>query len=257
MSDKAILPGKARLSIILATFQAVHVLERCLNSIVGQDFIDWELLIVDGGSNDGTVDLIRQFDARLTWWESAKDRGIYDAWNKALGHARGEYVCFIGADDAFADSGSLSRLFDAIGPKRCDLVTSRGEVVDRRAEKKWVFGSPWDYKRIGPRMIVCHPGLLHRRSLFNRYGSFDTQYQIAGDLEFLLRLPSAIRTLHVDSVSVVIESDGVSRTKVLNRLREQRRILASCDRYGPVHAYLTWLNKLWRLPIARLLNIPH
>lgn len=257
--EEAIPPcdSRAKLSIILATFQAAHSLEGCLKSISEQEFPDRELLVADGGSTDGTVELIHKHEGRIAWWDSGADLGIYDAWNRALAHARGEYVCFMGADDAFKDSRALSRLFDAVGSKEYDLVTSRGLIVDRRANKSSAFGSAWNYRRIGRRMVVCHPGLLHRRSLFDRYGKFNPRYRIAGDLEFLLRLPSSIRTLHVDATTVVIEAGGVSRTQVLRRLREQREVLARCARYGPVRAYMAWLDKLWRLPIARLLNIPH
>lgn len=246
-----------RLSIIIATWNAARTFERCLRSIIGQDFADWELLIADGGSTDGTVDLIRRHDAHITWWRTERDGGIYDAWNQALVHTRGEYVCFLGADDAFADQGALTRLDAAIGTQQYDLVSSRGLIFDPATGKEVNFGSAWNYRRIGRRMVVCHPGLLHRRSLFDRYGTFDTRYRVAGDLDFLLRMPPNLPTLHVDTTSVLIEAGGVSRTNVLARLREQREVLAHCERYGPFRAYLAWADKLWRYPIARLLNIPH
>jgi hypothetical protein len=106
-------------------------------------------------------------------------------------------------------------------------------------------------------MVVCHPGMLQHRSLFEQYGFFDSRYRIAGDLDFLLRLPESTRSLHVPTVTVHIEAAGVSRTNVLARLREQREVLSRCSRYGPVRAYLTWLDKLWRYPVARIFRISH
>lgn len=253
-SDTATSP---RLSIILATWQAASTLERCLQSMLEQDFTDWELLIADGASTDGTVDLIRKYEQHIAWWNSESDGGIYDAWNQALGHARGEYVCFIGADDSWADSGALARIFTAIGDDAYDMVSSRGLFFDSDTGKSFTFGSAWDYQRIGPRMIVCHPGLLHRRSLFQSYGLFDTHYRITGDLDFLLRLPRDLRTLHVDSTSVAVEMAGVSRRNVRARLLEQREVLSRCERYGPLRAHLTWIGKLIRMPIARLLNLSY
>jgi glycosyltransferase involved in cell wall biosynthesis len=246
-----------RLSIILATWQVESTLERCLQSMLEQEFTDWELLLADGASTDGTVDFISKYEQHITWWQSEKDDGIYDAWNQALGHARGEYVCFIGADDAWADSGALARIFRSIGSHEYDVVTSRGLFFNSDTQKSFTFGSAWDYERIGRRIIVCHPGLLHRRSLFQSYGSFDTHYRITGDLEFLLRLPRDLRTHHVDSTSIVVEMAGVSRQNVCVRLREQREVLSRCARYGPLRAYLTWVGKLLRLPIARLLKMSH
>lgn len=246
-----------RLSIIIATWQAALTLERCLQSIMNQEFTDWELLIADGASTDGTVDLISEYEQHIAWWQSEKDHGIYDAWNRALRRARGEYVCFLGADDAWAETDSLTRLFAAIGNNQYNLVTSCGLFSDSATGKSFTFGSAWDYGRIGRRMVVCHPGLLHHRSLFETYGLFDTRYRIAGDLDFLLRLPPDLSALHVDTTSVVVEAAGVSRRNVLERLREQREVLIHCKRYGPVRAYLAWIDKLLRWPLARLLNISH
>ena len=246
-----------RLSIVIATWNAKRTFERCLDSISEQSFTSWELLISDGGSTDGTLDLIRQRQDLIAWWTSGKDNGIYDAWNRALAHAKGEYVCFLGADDAWADANSLATIFEAIGTRRFDLVTSRGRTLVPRGHKVTTFGAAWDHSRIGRRMVVCQPGLLHHHSLFDRFGRFDTRYRITADLDFLLRLPKDLKTLHVDATSVLIEVAGVSRVNVLARLREQRIVLSRCPRYGPVRAYLAWLDKLWRYPIARLFDIPH
>lgn len=254
MSDPSPAP---RLSIVVATWNAAQTFERCLASVIGQTSTDWELLISDGGSTDGTVDLIRKHREMISWWRSSSDKGIYDAWNQALEHARGEYICFLGADDAWADANAVATLFAAVGMRRFDLVTSRGRIVDPSTRKQMIFGSAWNYARVGRRMMVCHPGLLHHRSLFERFGQFDSQYRIAGDLEFLLRMPKDMITLHVDATTVLIEAAGVSRTNVLARLREQRMVLARCTRYGPMRARIVWLDKLWRYPIARLFNISH
>lgn len=246
-----------RLSIIIATRNAERTFERCMHSITGQDFTDWEILIADGASTDNTVSLIRKHEAIIAWWQSKGDEGIYDAWNQAIARARGEYVCFLGADDAWADDHALARLYRAIGEQEYDLVTSSGLVINSATGKRERFGSAWDYQRIGRRSVVCHPGLLHRRSLFERYGDFDSHYRIAGDLDFMLRLPASIHTLHVDTVSTLIDSEGMSRRNVLARLREQREVLARCERYGPIFAHLVWIDKLWRYPLARLFHIPH
>jgi glycosyltransferase involved in cell wall biosynthesis len=246
-----------RLSIIVATWNAAGTFARCVDSITEQSFADWELLVSDGGSTDGTVDLIQRYSRHVAWWRSENDAGIYDAWNHALEQARGEYVCFLGADDYFANEQSLAVLFSDIGDRKFDLVTSRGLMVDPCTGKEATFGSAWNYRRLGRRMVVCHPGLLHQRSLFDRYGVFDTRYRIAGDLEFLLRLAEDVETLHVESTTVIIELAGVSRRNVIARLREQRIALSHCPRYGPVRARIVWLDKLWRYPIARLFGIFH
>jgi len=249
--------GPPRLSVIIATWNAARTFERCLASLAAQETSDWELLVADGGSKDGTVALIERYAGQIAWWQSCRDSGIYDAWNQALSHASGCYVCFLGADDAWADAGALARLYAAMGNTDYDLVTSKGLIFNPASGRRLVFGGPWDYRQIGRRMVVCHPGLLHRRTLFERFGNFDTRYRIAGDLDFLLRLPADTRTLHVDATSVLIEDAGVSRRNVMARLREQRHVLSRCPRYGPWRAWWAWFDKLWRYPIARTFGLPH
>lgn len=244
------------LSVIVATWNAARTLERCLESIVEQSERDLELLVVDGGSTDGTVSMLQRHAAHIAWWQSRPDRGIYDAWNQALTHARGRFVCFLGADDAWSSHNAVATLRAATADADYDLVSSRGLMHDPATGKAWVWGGKWDYHRLGRRMILCHPGLLHRRELFARYGGFDTRYRIAGDLDFLLRLPQSLRTLHLDFVSVHVEVAGVSRRNVLQRLAEQRLALSRSARHGPVLAWLAWLDRLWRYPVARLLGLP-
>ncbi len=245
------------LSIVVATWNAARTLERCLASIAAQTEQDLELLVADGGSTDGTVAILHRHSAQIAWWKSRRDGGIYDAWNQALAHARGRYICFLGADDAWASPMSVAAIRAAVCGIDYDLVSSRGRVLDPGTGSESVFGEAWDYGRLGRRMVVCHPGLLHRRELFEHFGAFDTRYRIAGDLEFLLRLPRSVRTLHVDTVSVDIEGAGVSRRNVMKRLREQRLVLSRSPRHGAVRAWLAWLDKLWRYPLARLLGLPH
>lgn len=245
-----------RLSIVIATYNAARTLERCIESIISQSFSSWELLIIDGGSTDGTVDIIKGYAEHIGYWHSRHDQGIYDAWNQGLAHVRGEYVCFLGADDAFYSEAALARLFAEADKGQFDLITSQGCVHDPRTGRQLLFGGPWSYARVGRRMVVCHPGMLHRADLFTRFGNFDSSYRIAGDLDFLLRLPANIRTMHIDVTSVLIEAAGISRTNILQRLAEQRRALINSPRHGVLFAYLCWVDKLCRYPLARLLGLP-
>jgi glycosyltransferase involved in cell wall biosynthesis len=245
-----------RLSIIVATFNAGATLEACLGSVFEQQFSDWELLVVDGASSDGTLAILEKHADRIAYWHSHPDKGIYDAWNQALRRARGDYVCFLGADDHWFDPSALATLFAAIGTASYDLVSSRASVTFPSGRQQ-VFGTGWDYKRFGRRMGICHPGLLHRRALFDEYGLFDHRYRIVGDLDFLLRLPASTQAMHVDNVAIGIGGGGISRDQVMLRLREQRQALSRCPRFGTIRAHLIWLDKLWRYPVARLLNLPY
>lgn len=246
-----------RLSIIVATYNSAATLRRCLESIFSQDFTDWEALVVDGGSCDGTVDIITAFSEKLHYWHSRADRGIYDAWNQALKQARGEYVCFIGADDAWTSKHSLSTLFEAIGGREIDLVTSRGTLRDMDWRPVASIGGGWNYARLPRRLGLIHPGLLHRRTLFDTYGPFDDRLRIVGDLDFLLRLPANVRVLHVNENTIDIQAGGISRRQFWRRLSERYHVHTRCARVGRLRAGIYWADKAWRMPIARMLGLPY
>lgn len=246
-----------RLSILIATYNAAETLKRCLDSIVRQKYANWELIVIDGGSSDGTVEILSMYSKHLSYWHSKKDSGIYDAWNQAILQATGEYVCFIGADDYFIDERSLENVFAPVGTSEYDLISSKGIFIKSGSAKKYVIGKPWSFKRLERRITVCHPGLLHNRKLFQKYGLFDTEYRIVGDYEFLLRLPSSTITMHVDSPLVYIDDGGISRSRFMDMLVEKRKAQALCPRIREFKAGFNYYDKLWRVPIAKILNIPY
>lgn len=246
-----------RLSVIIATFNAASTLQECLDSITGQDFPGIEVLVADGGSTDGTTDIIARNVDRIVWSCSGQDGGIYDAWNKAVAMARGEYVMFLGADDALESRTIISRIFAEIGSRDFDLVSGIGVLVDDAGVEYHRFGDAWNHRKVRRRMTICHPGALHRRKLFDRFGSFDTRYRICADYDFILRLPEDIRALFVDAPIARIRDAGVSRRRRFQALGERYRVQARCPRIGPVFAAFNYLDKLWRIPVARLLGIPN
>ena len=246
-----------KLSIIVATYNAKHVLDRCIRSIVDQSSREWELIVVDGGSTDGTVEVIQSNSEHIAYWHSRQDEGIYDAWNEALPHATGEYICFLGADDALRAPETLANIISSIGESRYDLITCRGQLREASGLPGKVIGTSW--KEAGlPRLFkICHPGLVHHRSLFKEYGYFNARYKIAADMEFMLRLPGNIQCHDIPMVIVDVQDDGISRNRFWQRIVERREIHSASPQVGPVKAWLYWADKVWRHPIALLLGLPH
>lgn len=249
--------GQLRLSIVVATWNAGRTLERCIQSIVEQSSRDWELIVIDGGSKDDTVEIIRSHAKHIAYWHSRPDAGIYDAWNQALLHARGDYICFLGADDALHSPDTIAKIFTVVVDSRPDLITCRGQIRNASGLTKQVIGTSWTNSKLPRHLRLCHPGLMHHRSLFERHGVFDPQYKIAADLEFLLRLPEKIQCCDIPWVTVDIQEGGVSQHHFWQRIRERRKIQSISRRIGPAKAWLYWADKVWRRPIALLLGLPH
>jgi glycosyltransferase involved in cell wall biosynthesis len=223
-----------RLSILVATWNCAHQLEQFLESLARQSWTDWECLLLDNASTDGTAELVAAFQQRFPQsrvrWSTEPDTGIYDAWNRGLTLARGDYLSFIGADDAFLDRTRLERIA-ALTLTEADLITARNAYYapDGRLLRHWGFG--WQWKRMRQSMNIAHPGMLVRRELFDLAGLFDTSFRICGDYEWFLRLPAELRTIHTsDSILKVVQA-GVSHTRIAQvyaeTFRAQRRHLST------------------------------
>jgi hypothetical protein len=146
-------------------------------------------------------------------------------------------------------------MFDTIGENEFDFVSARGRLVDHQGRLLQEFGHAWDYRKVTRRMIVCHPGALHRRDLFDRFGMFDTRYRISADYDFLLRLPRNLRGLFIDQPLVDVAEGGISRDNRWLMLRERYRAQADCPRVGRARAIVNFIDKLWRIPLAHVLGM--
>lgn len=187
-----VLPHQSpKISIVIATLNSERYLERCLHKIVSQDYLLKEIVIKDGGSVDGTINIIKQFEKFIQYWESTPDRGIYHAWNHALPHCSGEWICFIGSDDYFLNNHVLRRFADFLRkvPPKIKIVYGLNHVINSREEVLYTIGRPWEEisNQFKQTMCLPHPGLMHHASLFKEHGRFNTALDIAGDYEFLLR----------------------------------------------------------------------
>lgn len=179
-------------SIIIATYNAEKSIQQCLNSILAQQFAASEILIQDGGSNDGTTSIIDAYRENIPYFVSCPDNGIYDAWNRALPHARGEWICFLGADDCFADKNVLKNYsgFLTTRAPKTKVVYGINHIVNSEGETLYPVGKSWRELRslFYKTMCLPHQGMMHRRSVFDDVGLFDDTYTIAADYELLLRI---------------------------------------------------------------------
>lgn len=203
------------ITIIISVLNGSETLESCLDSIYRQTYPTWEIVVMDGGSEDGTPSILRTHASRIAYWESRPDDGIYHAWNKALDHATGEWICFLGADDRFRDDDSLGGIAEALAalPGDCRVAYASVDVVDGRGTVLATVGRSWEESSMDFRdhMAIPHQATFHRRSLFEIHGKFDEGFKICGDYELLLReLPTRAPHFIPNLVPVAMGAGGVS-----------------------------------------------
>lgn len=217
---------KPLISIITVTFNAKQTLERTILSI--PESYDLELIIMDGGSTDGTIDIIKKYTSRITHWVSERDGGIYDAMNNGLRHATGEYVWFINAGDRMHDGAkNLRILINLIQSENPDIIYGETAIINSNGENvgmrrlKAPLKLSWHSFRWG--MLVCHQSMLVRRSIAPEY---DLQYRLVADFDWAIR--SMKRALHIVNSHLILsdfEEGGTSTQHLKSSLKERFRIM--------------------------------
>lgn len=225
-------------SIVVPTYNAAATLARCLESVAAQRGADHELVVVDGGSSDGTVELLQDHAAPSLRWTSGRDRGVYDAINKGIALARGRWVLVLGADDELAAPDVLERVAAAGG----DADILHGRVY--RAEKGREEGGAFDAATLLHRNL-CQQGLFYRRELFERFGGFDLRYRVCADWAFNLRcLGAGCRAQALDLVVSRYAGTGLS-SRVTDEAFYADRLALVADAFGktladPLFRPLRW-----------------
>lgn len=188
------MPSKPLISVIVAVYNGAKTLQRCIDSVSDQTYLNKELIIIDGGSTDGTIDILTTNNDKIAYWKSEPDNGIYNAWNKALDHASGDWICFLGSDDYLWKKSVFEEIMpDMIKAESQGIRMVYGQVarITRDGEIGCVDGFSWEYTWrsiiIDGICTFTHQGMFHHRSLFELYGKFDESFKIAGDYELLIR----------------------------------------------------------------------
>ncbi len=245
-------PDKPLISIITATFNAARFLPDTIRSIRAQSYPNIEWIVIDGGSTDATVDLLKANEDVIDYWLSEPDSGIYNAWNKGLAQAQGEWIGFLGADDYFWDAHVLARMSTQLARLPASVQVAYGKIMLVNADGLVIqaFGEPWENvrERFKQTMSIPHQGTMHRRSLFEQHGKFDESFRIAGDYELLLReLRSAdARFIPGIIIAAMRQGGGISSDpgNSLLVLRESRR--------AQLKNGLRFPGMIWSMAVVRL-----
>jgi glycosyltransferase involved in cell wall biosynthesis len=212
--------------VITVTLNSREFLAHCMQSVFDQTGGDFEYVVIDGGSHDGTREIIEERADRLAYWHSRPDRGLGHAFNLGVQHSRGEWFLFLNADDYFVDSSALRRLIEAIRlAGDADVVFGQIDVVTRSQTPKKRRGPVGWPVRSGSfllRQPIPHPAALTRRAYYERVGPFCEDFRIAVDYEFFVRDLARLRAHFVPTRVACMREGGLSGN-VQDSLREAYR----------------------------------
>lgn len=242
------------LSIIIATLNVDKTLEQCLKSIIQQASIDKiEILIQDGGSKDKSIDIIKKYDKSIGYWSSSRDSGVYDAWNKLLPKVTGEWILFLGADDTLYNNSVISNILTFLDKtdSAIDLVYGQVMLVSAEGEEILTLGKNWKKTRrcIYQKMCIPHQGIFHRKTLFDHYGYFSTDYKISSDYDFLRRVIRGNNAYYLNTVISSMQVGGISSDQgnTFVRLKELAQINRKNGSIIPGMLWLiTYVNACFR-----------
>ena len=223
-----------KLSIVTINYNNAKGLEAKIKSVVFQTFTNYEFIVIDGDSIDESKDIILKYSDKISFWVSEKDTGIYNAQNKGLANAKGEYCLFLNSGDCLINEDVLSRVFTQ--ELSADIIYGDMITVDKSGNRKY-FKMP---DRISiKRMLtdtVWHPASFIKKELFSKYGNYNESYKIVADYEFFVRviISKRVSTFHIPFEIALFDTSGISSEMAKRNELEVERKKVQDNYFNPV-----------------------
>ena len=211
------------LSIITINFNNANGLQQTIESVVNQNFSDFEYIIIDGGSSDHSKAIIEKYQSKITYYVSEKDNGIYNAQNKGILKSKGEYCLFLNSGDYLCNSDVLKKVFNKesiadiiYGNMQIDYGNGKiefGKMPSKLTFKQMYLDTLW------------HPVSFIKRSLFETYGLYNEKYKMVADYDFFFNviIMKSVSTHYIDMDISVFNMDGVSSLEINKEKEQQER----------------------------------
>lgn len=217
-----------KFSVVTVTYNAGAVLEDTIQSVISQTYRHVEYIIVDGASKDGTLAVIERYKERIARVVSEPDKGLYDAMNKGIRLATGDYLCFLNAGDSFHEDDTLQQMVHTLTEHSLpDVLYGQTALVDKEGHfirmRRLSAPEVLTWKSFRQGMLVCHQAFFAKRSLAEPY---DLQYRFSSDFDWCIRIMKKARTLHNTHLTITDYLDeGMTTRNRKASLRERFRIM--------------------------------
>nr|WP_315233518.1 glycosyltransferase family 2 protein [uncultured Flavobacterium sp.] len=206
-----------KISIITINYNNKLGLEKTIESVNSQTFLDYEYIIIDGGSTDGSVSVIKEYSDNINYWVSEPDKGIYDAMNKGIVSAKGEFICFLNSGDIYSGSYALEVMMNAIKNSDAKLFFGNFIFVNSTDNTARLFKiKKIKYKSDLLTNSFGHPATFYSSQLFEEVGLFNTSNKIVSDVEWYLKalIVNQVSFLQIDYSPSIFFDGGISTTSL-------------------------------------------
>ncbi|MEW6386848.1 MAG: glycosyltransferase family 2 protein [Thermodesulfobacteriota bacterium] len=248
------------ISVITACRNAGEFLEETVQSVLAQTYPHLEYLIIDGGSTDNTVAIIRRYAARLAYWHSRPDRGPAQAFNFGLAQARGRWLVFLNADDFFLGPTVVEEMaVHLLSHPEADVVFGQMVMHTRERQSRPLplsktYGQPWRWQKFRWSNTLPHPAAFTQRQYFARVGGFAESFHIAMDYEHYLRAGPGLKAHYVPLPVSGMRAGGLSHGNILGVCREVREAQLKT---GALPPGLAWANFFGQVQLYFLCRLGH
>lgn len=216
--------ANTRISIITVSYNTVKTIEQTINSVVNQTYSNIEYIIIDGGSTDGTVDIIKKYEDKIIYWVSEPDKGIYDAMNKGIDVSSGDYIYFLGADDCLVDVDVI-RAISSFLNEESDLLSAPVWIVDEKSRLEILSQRSINKGDLLRGKMIPHQGVFVKGKIMRQY-KFDCRYKIAADYDFIMKcLKNDKKILYIEKPVAYFSMSGMSSNNEKLREYEYRKII--------------------------------
>lgn len=216
-------------SIITPTLNSERFVRDNIKSVLSQTYSNIEHIIIDGGSTDNTVTIVREMDPKAVII-SEPDEGISDAFNKGLKLAKGDIIAILNSDDYYADSQVIKKCVEIfISKPEIKIIYGKVRFIDPKTEETLAiyYSEPFSLEKMKRELIISHPSTFIRREVYEAVGEFSLQYKICMDHDYLLRAVKQYHPHAVEDVITVMRRGGVSTKNIYLAHREAYRIFRS------------------------------
>lgn len=239
-----------KISIITVVWNNKNTIRDAIDSVLNQTYKDIEYIIIDGASTDGTVEIVKSYEDKITKFISEPDKGLYDAMNKGISASSGEIVGILNSDDFYKDKFVVEKIVNEFNKTQCDsvyadLIYIKPDNIEKTV--RYYDSSYFSPEKFAYGWMPAHPTFFVKKNIYEKYGVFKTDYKIAADYELLVRFLSKNKVTYsyIKEPIVKMRLGGASTSGIKSNYTLNKEIIRACKEND---IYTNWIMILSKYP---------